>query len=82
MLQKLVGVMNLILFLSCPFNIQGRGPYMISFKKTFNIGLFSDIYRPFSLKLGMIMKTKLYILISVWMTLTIIQGHGCIRNQL
>ena len=30
----------------------------------------------------MIKTTKLYILISVWVTLTVIQGHSCIRNNL
>ena len=29
----------------------------------------------------MIEITKLYILISVWMTLIFIQGHSCMRNQ-
>ena len=32
-LQKLVGVMNLVTILSRPFNIQGREPYVISLKK-------------------------------------------------
>ena len=29
----------------------------------------------------MMKTTKLYIFISVWMTLTFIQSHSCIRNQ-
>ena len=45
------------------------------------IGLYSDIYRPISFKLVMIIETSnLYILIS-WMTLTFLQGHSCIRNK-
>ena len=37
----------------------------------------SDIYRPLSFKLGMIVEsTEPYILMSVWMTLTFIQGHS------
>ena len=47
-----------------------------------NVGLHSDIYRPISFKLGMMVEiTGLYILISVWMTLTFFQGHSRIRNQ-
>ena len=66
MLLILVGVMNLILILSCPFNIQGREPNLYDFvkKKNFNVGLYSDIYRLISFKLCMLIKTtKLYILI-------------------
>ena len=45
-------------------------------------GLYSDIYSLISFKLGvMIETTELYILISVWMTLTFIQGCTSIRNQ-
>ena len=52
------------------------------FKKNFDIGLHSDIYRPISFKLGMMIETtKLYILISVYMTLTLIKGHICVGNQ-
>ena len=29
----------------------------------------------------MIGTTKLYIFISIWMTLTFIQGHSCMRNK-
>ena len=50
--------------------------------KPFNTGLYSDNYRPISFKLGaMIVTPKLYILISVWVTLTFSQGHSCMRNQ-
>ena len=62
----------------------GENPtYMISQKKSnFNVGLYSDIYRRSSFKLGMIRETtKLYIFISMWMTLTFIQGHRSVRNQ-
>ena len=41
-----------------------------------------SFYRAISVKLGvMIETTELYILMSVWMTLTFIQGHSCMRNQ-
>ena len=51
-------------------------------KNTFNIGLFSDIYRPISIKLSIILETtRHYVLISVWMTLTFIQGHIFMSNQ-
>ena len=65
-LVRLYDVMNLIHILSHPFNIQGREPYLPEFVggKTFNIGWYSDIYRPISFKLGMIVETtKLYVLI-------------------
>ena len=58
---------------------------MISIKKkqnNFNLYLHSDIYRSICFKLCMMVETtKLYILISVWMTLTVIRGHCCIGNQ-
>ena len=77
-------MMNLILVLSCQFSILGRETYLYDFvKKNFNVGLCSDNKRLVSFKFGMMMETtKLYILISVWMTSTFIQGHSCIRNQI
>ena len=52
--------------------------YDVIKKRNFNVGLYSEI----SFILGMVIKsTKLYILVSVWMTLTFIQGHSCIRNK-
>ena len=42
----------------------------------------ADIYTPTSFKLGMMIETtKLYISISVWMTLTLIQGHRWLGND-
>ena len=39
------------------------------------------VFRLVSLKLGVTIDTfKLYILISVWITLAFIQGHSCMRN--
>ena len=77
---RLVGVMNLILIRSGPFSIQRREPYLSDFikKTTFSIDLYSDIYRLISL---IVETTKLYISVSVWMTLTFIQGHSCMRNE-
>ena len=50
--------------------------------KKINIGLYSDIYRPISVKLGIVIETtKLHIVISVWMTLIFIQGYSCMRNK-
>ena len=84
-LLRLVGVMNLILILSHPFSIQGREPNSCDFiekRKKINVFLYSDIYGSVSFRLGLMIKiTKLYILISVWMTLTFIQGHSCMNNQ-
>ena len=49
-LLRLVGVMNLILILSFPSDIQGREPFLYDFikKKNSNVGLYSDICRPIS----------------------------------
>ena len=68
--------------LFCPFSIQGREPYLCHFVNSKKkISLYSDIYKPASFKLGMMIEiTKLSVLISVWITLTIIQGHSCMRN--
>ena len=45
-LLRLVGVMNIKLMLSRPFNIPGREPYLCDFvnnnNKRFNIGWYSD----------------------------------------
>ena len=82
-LFRLATVMNLRLILPCPFNVQGRKPYlyMISFEKNINVRLFSDIYRLISFKLCMMIETtEQYILISVLVALTFIQGHRCLRN--
>ena len=49
--------------------------------RNFNVNLYSDIYGPISFKLRMIETTKVYIVISVWMTMTFIQGHSWTRNQ-
>ena len=66
------GVLNHILTLSHLFSIPGREPYLCDFvKKMFNV----------SFKFGLILKcTIVYILVSVLMTLTFIQGHSCMRN--
>ena len=68
---RLVGVMNLVCILPCPFSIQGREPYLHNFLgKRIVTGLYSDIFRLVSFKVGMILEiTTLYILISVLMTL-------------
>ena len=50
--------------------------------KNVHIVWYSDIYVPISLKFGIIIETtNLHILISVWLTLTSMQGHSCMRNQ-
>ena len=66
-LSRLTGIMNFIRILFCPYSIEGREPYLCDFvEKNFNIGLYSDIYRPVSFKLCVMMKSfKLYILTSV-----------------
>ena len=59
---------------------KGEDPaYKISLRG-FNVGSYFDTYRPISFKVGMTGEiTKLYILISVWMALTFIHGHSCMR---
>ena len=80
---EIFDVMNLAFILSCLFNFKGDNPtYLILLKKNFNVGLYSDIWKPNYFKFDVIIETtKLYILLSVWMTLTFIQGHSCIRNE-
>ena len=58
--------------------IVGLHSYVIFFLKQ-NISLYLDIYRPISVKLDMTIET--YILISVWIFLTFIRGHSCMRNH-
>ena len=76
-----VGVINLILFLSRSFSVQGREPYSIWFycknkQKNFNVGSYSGTYRLISFKLDMMIGiTEVYILISVWVTMNEGKGH-------
>ena len=85
-LLGLVDLMILVLILSGPFSIQGRKPYSCDFVKTkiptkhFKFGLYSDVYRPVSIKLDLMRKTtELYIFISLWMmTLTLTFDLCCI----
>ena len=82
-LLRIVGMMNLIIILFHPLSNQGREPNFCDFvSKNFNVGFYSDISRPISFRFGMMIeRTKLYIMVSLWMTLTFIQGHSCIRNK-
>ena len=51
-------MINLIFILSHPFHIKLREPCLYDFvKKTFSVGLFSDIYRLLSFKFGMMIET-------------------------
>ena len=70
---RIFGVMNVIFILSCSFNIQGREHYLHDFvENNFNVGFYLNIDRPIPFKFGMmIVTTKFYILISVWMTWTL-----------
>ena len=78
---RLVSVMKLILVLSSPLSIRGRVSYLCDFVKKRYIGLHLDIYRPISFKCGVMMGTAmLYILISLGVTWTFIQGHNCVIN--
>ena len=77
-LVRLVGVMKLVLIACRTFIIQMR-TYLCGYakknkqtnKQNFYVGLYSDVYRPISFKLGLIIETtKLYILVSALMSLT------------
>ena len=79
-LLRPIGVRNPILLLPWPFNIQGKEPYLCGFvKKKFNIGLYSDIYRSISFKLGMKIETtnltRVYILIYITISLDDLDLH-------
>ena len=61
-------------------NIEGREPYLCDFIKKEQIALYSDICRPISFKLDMMIgTTKLSIFCSVWIILTFFQGHSFMR---
>ena len=69
-LLRLVHVMNLILILCCPFNIQGRETYLYDLVKkkknaTLTLACIQTFYQSIFIKLGlMIVTSTLYILIS------------------
>ena len=77
LLLRLVGLMNSysLYFVHSVFK-GDNSAYVVLFKKNKNknltSGLYSDIYRPVSVKFGIIIEaTKLYVLILVWMILTL-----------
>ena len=82
-LLRLVGVMKHILILPCPFTIHGRVYYLYEFiKKKKKTSALACLHTFSDFKLGLMRETtRLYIWISVWMTLTFSQGDICIRNQ-
>ena len=59
-LLRLVGVMNLIIIFSSAFSIQGRELYLRDFTEKKHL-LYSDIYRPISFRLGMMMGTTKFL---------------------
>ena len=67
------------------FCIEVREPYLCDFLKKQNkknVGSHSGIYKPIYFKPGLsIETTEVCILISVWVTLVLIQGQGFMRNQ-
>ena len=82
-LLRLVGVMNLEKNYCVQRIFIGENPfYVILLRKQINIDEYSNIYRPISFKLGMMIETtKVYILIPVWMTFKFILGHSCMINH-
>ena len=80
-LFRLVVVMTLILILFRAFNIQGRESYLYT-NKQLNIDLYLDMYKRIFLQIGLVIEINiLYIMISVWMSLTFIHGHSSMRIQ-
>ena len=75
-LLRLANLGNLLLFVSCPINIQGRELYINDFtfflKSVCWLALWHSQARFFQTM--MIEATELYILIPVWTTLTFIEG--------
>ena len=50
--------MHFILILSRPFHIQGKEPHLRDFiEKNFDIGMYSDVYKPVSFRLGTVIET-------------------------
>ena len=62
---------------------RGENPtHVILLKKTLTLACIQKFTNQFSFKLGLLIKTtKPYILISVWKSLTFIQGHSCMKNK-
>ena len=83
LLLRLGDVMNVILCYLLHSIFKGDNPTWVIFVETdFQVGLYSDFYSLVSFKLYMMIETtKLYILMSVWMPLTFIQGYNCMRNK-
>ena len=78
-LLRPVGVKNLVLSLFRSFNIEGREPYLSDFvNKSLAFACIQTFTDQFLSSL--IEATKLYILTSVWMSLTFIQGGSCMKN--
>ena len=63
--------------------MKGESRAFVISLNTIYIDLYSDIYRPISFKLGLIIEiTKLYIFTSVWMTLTFIsRSQWCKKSN-
>ena len=77
-------------FISVYWIFKGENPTCVISLEKKNVVLYSDIYGSVSSDIYgsisfrlvvMVRTTELYILIPVWMTLTFIEGHSCIRNQ-
>ena len=77
-LLRLAGVMNLILIVFWPFNIQVREPTYVTL---LDIIVCQGTFKLICLKFGVMLNTtKLYSLIPVWMTLMFTQGHRVMES--
>ena len=83
MLSWLIGLIKLILTLSHFLSVfKGENlTKVISSKKICSIGLYLDVYRLISLKLGVVTDTTLCSLIPVCVDVTFIRGHSYVRKQ-
>ena len=81
-LLRLVGLFETNTHLYHWMSIQGREPYLCDlFKRRISVDLCMDIYGGIAFKLGMMIEnTYRCISIPVWMTLTFIECHICMRN--
>ena len=79
---RLVGVMIVILMYLVHPVFKAEDPtYVISFKKNVTLVCNKNLQTDFFKTGNMIETSYFYTLLSVWMTLTFIQDHGCMTNQ-
>ena len=82
MLFTLFHLMKLILIISCPIYGQGREPNLCDFVRKASILACIQIFTgQFFVQTRYDDTTERYILLTVWVILTFIEGHSCKRHQ-